>query len=151
MLEPAQHDELLPNNWLLKGPGNSAAPLGAGAACVTFSHCPFLLNLPSTNITIVVKWETHHLKPMCPAQHMRPAGGALRSLHSTGAHRGCVSPLCHQVWLPWPAMPCEHLTRGPCSWVISAVSGLSAVSRQERVPQAEAVVGRMQQLFGATS
>lgn len=58
-LEPAQNDELLPNSCLLKGPGNSAALLGAGAAWVPFNVCPFVLNVPTMNIAIVVKQETH--------------------------------------------------------------------------------------------
>lgn len=97
LLEPAQRDELLPNNWLLKGPGNSAAPPGAGAAWVTFSHCPFVLNVPSVSFTIVVELESHRLKPTCPAQGTLTPGGALRSLHVTAARCGSVSPPCHQV------------------------------------------------------
>lgn len=85
MLEPAQHDELLPNNWLLKGPGNSGAPLGAGAAWVTFSCCPFVLNIPSTNVTFVVKRETHRLKPTCPALRTLTAGGAQKPPHHSSS------------------------------------------------------------------
>lgn len=95
--EPARHDELLPNNWLLKGPGNSAASLGTGAVWVTSRQCPFVLNIPSMNFTFVVKQETHCPKPTCPAQCTLAAGGALKSLHTTAAPCGCVSPLCRQV------------------------------------------------------
>lgn len=113
MLEPAQDDELLPNNWLLKGPDNSAAPLGAGAAWLTLSCCLFGLIIPNMNVTIVVKWETHRLKAMCPAQHTLTFSGALKGLHIPAAHHAVR--LCCAIRCDFPGPQCcvNTLHMGP--------------------------------------
>lgn len=91
MLEPAQDDELLPNNWLLKGPDNSAAPLGAGAAWLTLSCCLFVLIIPNMNVGNPSP-EGH----VPSTTHTHLFEGSERPPHPSSSPR-CASLLCHQM------------------------------------------------------